>query len=86
MQVILELPENLARMLGAEPSRVQRAVLETVVAAAVRDGSLSAAQARRLLNVSRYEMDGLLKRHRAGPEMTVDDLERDTALALASAR
>jgi len=85
MQVTLELPESLARTLGPDPSHVQRAVLEAVVVAAVRDDSLSAAQARRLLNLSRYEMDGLLKRHRAGIEMTVDDLEHDTAVALASA-
>jgi hypothetical protein len=31
-------------------------------------------------------MAGLLKRHHAGIEMTVDDLERETAVALASAR
>jgi hypothetical protein len=30
-------------------------------------------------------MDGLLKRHRAGFEMTVEELEQDTASALASA-
>jgi len=54
--------------------------------AAVRDGSFSAAQARRLFSLSRYEMAGLLKRHHAGIEMTVDDLERETAVALASAR
>jgi len=85
MQVTVELPENLAKVLGADPGRVERAVLEAVAAAAVRDGSLPVAQARRLLSLSRYEMDGLLKRHRAGFEMTVEDLERDTDIALRSA-
>ena len=85
MQVTVELPETLARVLGADPIRVERAILEAVVAAAVRDGSLTTAQARRLLVLPRYEMDGLLKRHRAGFEMTVDELERDTAVALRSA-
>jgi hypothetical protein len=85
MQVTIELPENLAKLLGNDAANVERAILETVVAAAVRDGSITAAQARQCLNLSRYETDGLLKRYHAGFEMTLDELERDTALAFSAA-
>lgn len=84
MQVTLELPDNLVHSLGVDLSHVQRNVLEAVVAAAVRDATITSAQGRTLLGLSRYEMDGLLKKHRAGYEMTIDELERDTAQALAA--
>jgi hypothetical protein len=59
-------------------------VLEAVLVTAVREAAISQAQARRALGVSRYEMDGILKRHGVGSEMTLDALEQDTAAALAS--
>lgn len=81
MQVTVELPDSFAYSLGADLNHVQRSVLESVVASAVRDATLTSSQGRRLLNLSRCEMDGLLKRHRAGYEMTIGELERDTAQA-----
>lgn len=85
MQVTLELPDSLVCSLGLDPAHAQRTVLEAVVAAGVRDATLSNAQARRLLNLSSNELDAFLKRHRASMEMTIEDLERDTARALAAA-
>jgi hypothetical protein len=83
MQVTIELPENVAKLVAGSPETFSRTVLEAVLLTAVRDARLSRADARRILGVSRYEMDGLLKRFGAASDLTIDDLERDTANALA---
>ena len=83
MQVTIELPETVARLLPRDSQSISRAVLEAILATAVRDAKISRANARQILGLSRYEMDGLLKRHGAGLDITVDSLERDTAAALA---
>jgi hypothetical protein len=83
MQVTIELPENVAKLLDCNPESFSRAVLEAVLMTAVREARLSRAEARRILGVSRYEMDGLLKRYSAASDFTVADLERDTESALA---
>lgn len=82
----IELPEEVASALAAESRDLSQAVLEAVLVTAVRDATLSVARARRILGLSRYEMDGLLKRHNAGTEMTVEEIERDTESAGAFAR
>ena len=82
----IELPEEVASALAGESRDLPQAVLEAVFVTAVRDATLSAARARRILGLSRYEMDGLLKRHNAGTEMTVEELERDTDAAAAFVR
>jgi hypothetical protein len=86
MQVTIELPENLAALLAGDSHNLPQAVLEAVLMTAVRDAAISVAQARRILGLSRYEMDGLLKRHGAVGDMTVEDLERDTAAARSFCR
>jgi len=72
--------------LATDSQGLRNAVLEAVLVTAVRDGALPAARARRVLGLSRYEMDGLLKHHNALNEMTIEELERDTAAAAAFAR
>ena len=84
MQVTLELPEDLARLLGESPAGLSRSALEALALEGVRSGKLTVAQARRLLGIaSRYEMDGFLKSHGLMLQMTVEDVKRDAEAALS---
>jgi hypothetical protein len=84
MQVTLEVPEDLAPLLGEDPAGLTRAALEALALEGLRSGKLSVAQARRLLGVSsRYEMDGFLKAHEVFLPLTAEDVERDAATAHA---
>ena len=82
MQVTLDLPEDLARLLGENSAGVTRAALEALALEGLRTGKLTEAQARRLIGISsRYEMDGFLKRHGVLPTLTGEDVERDAEIA-----
>jgi hypothetical protein len=83
MQVTLELPEDLAQLLGENSASVTRAALEALALEALRAGKITPAQARRLLGISsRYEMDGFLKTHGVLLPLTADELKRDAETAL----
>jgi hypothetical protein len=87
MQVQLEIPEDLARQLAADPSGVMHAALEAVALEGVRSGKFTVSQARRLLGIrSRYEMDGFLKAHGVFLDLTLDDVRKDSEVALAFSR
>ena len=84
MQVTLELPEDLARLLGENPARLSRAALEALALEGLRAGKLTVAQTRRLLGISsHYEMDGFLKAHGVLLPLTLDDVARDAEIAVA---
>lgn len=77
MQVILELPDELATQLapGQNPAR---AALEALAIEAYRDRRLTAYQLQQLLGIdSRYELDGFLKKHQVWLEYTLEDFERE---------
>ena len=84
MQVTIELPDHLARLSVRRLRRRLTCRLEAVLVTAIRDATISQAHARQILGLSRYEMDGILKRHGVGFEMTIDALDRDTAAARAA--
>ena len=78
MQVTLDIPEDLARLLGENPDGLTRAAMEGLALEGLRTGKLTVAQARRFLGVaSRYEMDGFLKARNIMLPLTVEDVERD---------
>ncbi len=82
MQVTLELPEDLARLLGQNSAGLTRAALEALALEGLRAGKLAVAQARRLIGISsRYEMDGFLKSHGVLLSLTGEDVERDAETA-----
>lgn len=84
MQIKLEVPEELAPLLGDNPAGLSKAALEALALEGLRAGKISVAQARRLLGVpSRYEMDGFLKAHEIFLPVTVEEVERDAATAVA---
>lgn len=82
-----EIPEDLARQLGPDAVGLTRAALEAVALECVRSGTFTVSQARRLLGIrSRYEMDGFLKDRGILFELTLDDIRKDSATALAFSR
>jgi hypothetical protein len=82
MRVSLEIPEDLGRRIAADPGELSRVALEGLALEAVRAGKLTVSQARRLLGISsRYEMDGFLKAHGVFPDLTLEDVRRDSEVA-----
>ncbi len=87
MDVHLEIPEEFARSLASDSTRLARVALEALAADGVRSGKLSAFQARTLLGIdSRYEMDGFLKAHGVFLDVTLEDVRHDTDAALVPPR
>jgi hypothetical protein len=82
MRVSLEIPEDLGLRIAADPGELPRAALEGLALEAIRAGKLTVSQARRLLGIaSRYEMDGFLKAHGVFPDLTLEDVRRDSEIA-----
>jgi hypothetical protein len=87
MDVHLEVPEEFARHLASDSEGLARVALEALAAEGVRLGKLTTFQARSLLGIrSRYEMDGFLKARGVFPDLTLEDVQKDTDAALASSR
>ena len=78
MQITVQLPEDIARHLGASHPDLSRAALEGIALEGARSGELTTAQVRRLLGFeTRLEVDAFLKAHGVFLPVTVADIERD---------
>ena len=87
MDVHLEVPEEFARRLASDSKGLARVALEALAAEGVRSGRLTTFQARTLLGLqSRYEVDGFLKAHGVYLDLTLEDVQKDTDVALAPSR
>lgn len=73
----LEIPQDLAALLGAPARDLSRTALEALAVEEYRARRLSDAQFRRLLGVSRFEAARILKVH----AVWLDDGEDDFARA-----
>ena len=83
-QAKANIPEDLGGRIAADPGELPRAVLEALALEAVRTRKFTVSQTRRLLGIpSRYEMDGFLKAHGVFPDLTLDDVRRDSEVARA---
>jgi hypothetical protein len=77
MQIILELPEEIARGLESKWKDLPRVALESLALEAYRSGILTAAQIRRLLGFeTRIHLDAFLKDHEIY-DYTALDFEHD---------
>ncbi len=84
MQIVFDLPEDIARELEAGGGDLSRAALEGLALEGYRSGRLSESQVRRLLNFgTRYEVHGFLKEHGAVLRYSEADLESDIENARA---
>ena len=80
MNVAIEIPDDIGRVLAAQAGGVSRAVLEAVAVEAYRSGAITPAQVRQMLGLhSRWETESFLRRAEACHDYTMDNLERDIA-------
>ncbi len=77
MAVTLELAEDLAQLLVGRSVGLSRVAVESLALEGIRAGKINAAQARRLLGMSRNEMNGFLKAHGLMLPGTISHIEHD---------
>ena len=78
MNVAIEIPDDIGRVLAAQAGGVSRAVLEAVAVESYRTGTITTAQVQQMLGLrSRWETEAFLRRTEACYDYTLDDLERD---------
>ncbi len=80
MNVAIEIPDDIGRVLAGQAGDLSKAVLEAVAVEAYRSGTITPAQVQHMLGLrSRWETDSFLRRAEAYHDYTMDDLERDIA-------
>ena len=80
MNVAIEIPDDIGRVLAGQAGDVSRAVLEAVAVEAYRSGTITLAQVQQMVGLrSRWETESFLRRAEAYHDYTMDDLERDIA-------
>ncbi len=84
MQITIEIPDTIAGSLASPGHDPVRAVIEAIAIQEYRTERLS--EARLLGFETREETHGFLKQHSAFLPYTVEEAERDTAVALEVAR
>jgi predicted HTH domain antitoxin len=86
VNVAIEIPDDIGRLLAGQAGDVSRAVLEAVAVEAYRSGAITPAQVQQMLGLhSRWDTAAFLRRAEAFHDYTMDDLERDiTAIRDAS--
>jgi hypothetical protein len=78
MEIMLQLPEDVAQHLAAQWRDLPRAALEILALEGYRSGALTQSQLRRMLGFqTRMEVDGFLKEHGVYLEYTLEDLDRE---------
>jgi predicted HTH domain antitoxin len=83
MQVVLNIPDEMARNLAANGEGLSRAALEALALEGYRTERLSESEVRRLLGFeTRMQVHGFLKEHGCYLHYSVDDLERDHEISL----
>ncbi len=87
MNVAIEIPDEIGRVLAARAGGLSRAVVEAVAIEAYRAGAITPAQVQQMLQLrSRWETESFLRRADAYHDYTMDDLERDIAAIREAAR
>ena len=77
MQIMFDLPEDIAEGLGARWKDLPRAALESLALEGYRSSALTAAQLRRLLGFgTRMQVDAFLKEHGVY-DYSASDFEQD---------
>lgn len=80
MNVAIDIPDDIGRVLATQAGGLSRAVLEAVAIEAYRAGVITPAQVQQMLEMkSRWETESFLRRAEAFHDYTMDDLERDIA-------
>jgi hypothetical protein len=78
MQVVVDIPDNLAPQLIAAGRNPARSVLEDALVQAYREGRITAGQLMDALGIAtRYELDGFLKARQVWIEYTPEQMAAD---------
>jgi hypothetical protein len=87
MEVILHIPDDVARRLSASGEDVSRRALEALALEGYREQTLTLYQVSQMLNLARVETEDFLGRHHV-PLAVIDtaDLDREAALFEAASR
>ena len=87
MTVTVDIPDTLAKAFAPNGGDVSHAVLEAMALEGYRSQRLGESAVRRLLGFeTRMEVHGFLKEHGVYLHYTMEDVEKDTAVALETAR
>jgi hypothetical protein len=79
MNVIIEIPDDVARRLTAAGGDLSRRALEALALEGYKRGTLTKPELQRLPGfATRYALDGFLKSHKVFEPYSLDDLERET--------
>jgi predicted HTH domain antitoxin len=73
----VEIPDDLAGRLGGSGIDLSRRALEAFALEEYKTERISKAELRRLLGLSRYDLDGFLKAHDIWIEYTLEDFHRE---------
>lgn len=77
MEVTIRVPEDVARIISADPVDLERQILEATALEEYRSGKLSHGQVGRMLGMDRFQVDAFLKEHGVPLNYTLEDLEED---------
>ncbi len=80
MNLIVEIPDDVAQRLRAEGGDLSRRALEALAAEEYKQGHLTKPDLRRLLGIETSDqIDEFLKAHDVWIDYTLQDLERERA-------
>lgn len=78
MEVVLQIPDDLAQRLTAAGVDLSRHALESFALEEYKASRITKAELRRWLGFgTRYELDGFLKEHNVLMNFSIDDLHRE---------
>jgi Uncharacterised protein family (UPF0175) len=79
MQINLELPDDVAKVLESQVKNLPRALLEIFALEGYRSGMLNEEQVRKILAYgTRMQVDGFLKEHEVYLDYKLEDVDRET--------
>lgn len=85
MIISFELPRDIEREIAADGTDLSGEACEAYLVELYRQDRITHRQLGEALGLSRYETDGLLKRHRVSPSISAQET-REQARALEDAR
>jgi hypothetical protein len=78
MEFTVQIPDDLAKSMGADGGDLSRRALEALALEEFKSGHITKPELRRLLDFgTRYELDGFLSAHEVYEDYTMEDLEQE---------
>jgi hypothetical protein len=78
MELTVQIPDDLARSMGASGGDLARRALEALALEEFKSGHITGPELRRLLGFgTRYRLDGFLKSHGVYEDYTMEDFDQD---------